>query len=83
MALSSTCACKSISELSDMALNHRPCFISMAGSTVFKVVYGIDVKDNDDPRIQIAEEAMKVVSVVARTGAYLGEYLFLHHLSVR
>ena len=43
----------------------------MAGSGIMRIAYGIEVKDNDDPYIQTAEDVLKVVIRASNVGQYL------------
>ncbi|EKM48300.1 uncharacterized protein PHACADRAFT_214864 [Phanerochaete carnosa HHB-10118-sp] len=44
----------------------------MAGSNILRIVYGIEVKPEDDPLIPIVEESVQVFSKITVAGAYLG-----------
>ena len=44
--------------------------ISLFSATVMKIAYGIDVQDNDDPYISLAEEALHGLNQAATPGAF-------------
>ena len=44
----------------------------MLGSSMLKLIYGTDVQAEDDRRLVVVEEAVRVVSLVANAGSYLG-----------
>lgn len=50
-----------------MASFHR-----LAGSTILRISFGIDVKSGDDPYITLAEKGTHSMAAVANAGAYLG-----------
>ncbi|EKM51548.1 uncharacterized protein PHACADRAFT_176971 [Phanerochaete carnosa HHB-10118-sp] len=53
----------------------------MAGSNVLRIVYGIEVKPEDDPLIPIVEESVQVFSKITVAGAYLADSLpILQHI---
>lgn len=46
-------------------------FFSMAGSTILSVAYGIQIKQEDDPYIQISEQGALSLIIAAVPGAFL------------
>ena len=45
----------------------------MLGSSILKLVYDIDVRAEDDLRLQAVEKAVHAISVVGNAGSYLGD----------
>lgn len=45
--------------------------LSMAGSEIMEISYGIEVKPHDDPYILIAEHAVESISATTNAGSYL------------
>lgn len=45
---------------------------SLAGSTIFDIVYGIDVHPDNDSYFGVIEKAVGVLSIVGNSGIYLG-----------
>ena len=43
----------------------------MAGRTILRAAYGIDILPDHDPYIQIAEESLQALSAATNAGAYL------------
>lgn len=53
----------------------------MIASTIFKIVYGIDIENMDDPHAKLAEMSMEGLAVAVVPGAYWVEYFpFLRHI---
>lgn len=44
---------------------------SMAGRTIMRTAYGIDILPNEDPYIEIAEKSLQALSAATNAGAYL------------
>lgn len=45
----------------------------MTGSNILRIVYAMDIKDEDDPNLSLVEDAIHVISKIVVPGAYLGE----------
>lgn len=43
----------------------------MAGRTIMRVAYGIDILPEDDPYVFLAEESLQALSAATNAGAYL------------
>ena len=49
-------------------------FDSMTGSLIMRLTYGIDVKDENDPYIHTAENALKSIAAAGNANSQLGKY---------
>ncbi|KAI0348408.1 cytochrome P450 [Trametopsis cervina] len=47
----------------------------MAGSKILKIAYGIEIQEQDDPFIHMAEQAMQSISAATNAGSYLVDFL--------
>lgn len=47
----------------------------MGGAAILRATFGIDVKDQNDPYITIAEKALHSLSMTGNAGSYLGTSL--------
>ena len=44
----------------------------MLGSSILKLIYDIDIENEDDSRLVTVEKAVHVIAVVGNAGSYLG-----------
>lgn len=44
----------------------------MAGSNILRIIYGVEVKSENDPNLALVEEGVKILSKFANAGSYLG-----------
>lgn len=57
--------------ISSLADSHTCFERSMAGAEIILMSYGIKVQEENDPYVQLAEEALRCAAACAKTGAYL------------
>ncbi|GJE98988.1 cytochrome P450 [Phanerochaete sordida] len=53
----------------------------MTGSNILRIVYAMDIKDEDDPSLSLVEDAVDVISKIVIPGAYLVDsFPLLRHI---
>lgn len=50
----------------------------MCSATILDMVYGLDTKPENDPRVRLVEEAVQIAVRVTAAGAYLGKVISFH-----
>lgn len=50
---------------------------SLTGAIIIGVTYGLDVKQENDPNVLLAEKAIYSMAMTGVAGTYLGKHLFL------
>lgn len=56
--------------------------ISMAGSLIIGVAYGLEVKPKDDPYVETAEKALHAMAMAGNAGSFLVDYIPIRALAM-
>ena len=56
--------------------------LSLAGSVILAITYGINVLPKDDPYVDIAERALATLNATGNTGSYLGKALEVYPIVI-